>query len=331
VSRFKAARAIALLAMALAAATASAHHLIDWVVIDLGALASGGQSFATGVNHRGDVAGYTIPSGAVFATGTLWRDGVLHDIGVPAGASGVAVNGINADGVMVGLTMDSDAVQWKDGAWSLLGFRGEAKAINRQGDIAGTQVAGAHERAVLLRQGALIDLGTLGGLDSRVNAINDWGHVVGRASLADGSSHAFLWANGEMRDLGTLDRANSVATAINNANVVVGYGFDGSSQVTAFLWYGATFRLLPGFSQVFPSAINDRNDIVGRIESTHTPFMLADGELVSLDRLPAVRASGLTDLFPRAVSARRWIVGSAISRAGGVHGFLMMPDPAFAH
>lgn len=314
-----------------AAGGACAHHLIDWVVVDLGVVRQGGQSFAIAVSNRGDIAGYATPAtpGSIGMTGVLWRNGVLRDIGVPSGASGVAVNDINADGVIVGGTMESQAVQWKDGAWTALGFRGEAKAINRAGDIAGTQVVGARERAVLLRDGVLTDLGTLGGLDARVNGMNDWGHVVGRASLADGSSHAFLWANGEMRDLGSLDRRNSVATAVNNRNVVVGFGFDDSSHLTAFLWYGAMFQLLPRFSQVFPFAINDRNDIVGRIEDEHVAFLVADGELVRLDRLPAVRAAGMTDLLPRAISERRWIVGTAIVPSGVVHAFLIYPDPAF--
>jgi probable extracellular repeat, HAF family len=321
-------RSILVLALWLAAAPASAHHLIDWVVIDIGAVRPGGQSFAIDVNNRGDVAGYALGS-AVFSTGILWQNGVLRDIGVPQGSSGVVVNGMNADGVLVGVTQEDRAVQWKDGAWSFLGFVGEAKAINREGAIAGTQViAGPHERAVLLRDGVLTELGTLGGPDSRVNAMNDWGHVVGRASLVD-RSHPFRWANGEMRDLGSLDRHNSVATAINNHNVIVGDAFDDAAHMTAFLWYGRMFRLLPAFSQVFPFAINDRNDIVGRIEDTHTAFLLADGELVTLDRLPAVRAAHLTDLLPRAISEQRWIVGTAISPSGGVHGFVMMPDPAF--
>jgi len=81
--------------------------------------------------------------------------------------------------------------------------------------------------------------------------------------------------------------------------VVVGVASDDDqSPVTGFLWYGRMFRLLPAFTGVFPTAINEHSDIVGRIESRNIAFLAADGELVSLDALPAVRASRFSGLTP---------------------------------
>lgn len=309
------------------AASAHAHHLIDWTFVDLGELRPGGQSFGIAVNDRDMVAGYAgAPSGAMH--GILWQDGVLHDLGVPPGAAEVFVTDMNADGRILGETIDGDAVTWKDGTWTFVGLRADVAAINRHGAIAGTTFNGGVERAFVLRDGVLTELGTLdGGIASRATAMNDAAHVVGRASVSQDIAHAFLWANGDMRDLGTLGRRSSFATAINNRDVVVGVASDDDrSPVTGFLWYGRMFRLLPGFTGVFPTAINQHTDIVGRIESRNTAFLAADGELVSLDALAAVRASRFSGLTPNAINDHRWIVGTGVAPSGGEHAFLLIPN-----
>lgn len=310
------------------AGAAHADHLIDWKVVDVGALRPDGQTIATAVNNRGQVAGYTSPPSATApgSHGFIWEDGFLRDIGTIPGSITSLPLDINEAGEIAGQA-DGGALTWKDGTWTPLGFVGQARAVNRAGDIAGTTVVGAHEHAVRVHDGVTMDLGTLGGLDSRGAAINDWGHVVGAASLPDGSDRAFLWANGGMRDLGSLGHRHSIATGINNRNVVVGFTRDDDTASAAgFVWYGRMFRLLPGVASVFPVAINNRNDIVGSLAAERVAFLIADGELVRLDHLPAVRAARLTSLQPYAINDRRWIVGTAAGPSGA-RGFVLMPDP----
>ena len=136
------------------------------------------------MNNRGAVAGYAgAPSGAMH--GILWQDGVLHDLGVPPGASEVFVTDINADGRILGQTFDGDAVTWKDGTWTFVGIHADVSAINRHGAIAGTTFNGRVERGFVLRDGVLTDLGALeGGIASRAIAMNDAVHVVGRSSVS---------------------------------------------------------------------------------------------------------------------------------------------------
>jgi probable HAF family extracellular repeat protein len=69
------------------------------------------------------------------------------------------------------------------------------------------------------------DLGTLGGISSQANDINNHGQVVGYSQYAGGSSyyHAFLYDSGGMHDLGDLGYPASVATAINDLGQVAGY------------------------------------------------------------------------------------------------------------
>lgn len=70
----------------------------------------------------------------------------------------------------------------------------------------------------------MVDLGTLGGVNSYGMAINASGHVAGHSTLFDGSTHAFLYANGSMRDLDVLSGgSSSFAYGINDSDQVVGY------------------------------------------------------------------------------------------------------------
>ena len=82
-----------------------------------------------------------------------------------------------------------------------------------------------------------IPLGTLGGLSSEAQAINNLGQVVGFSKNVAGHEHAFLWTKeGGMRDLGTLGGTWSHAWDINDAGQVVGQTGGADGFLRAFLW-----------------------------------------------------------------------------------------------
>ena len=86
-------------------------------------------------------------------------------------------------------------------AFSRCGLNGKALFfdINDKGEVVGfSRVSSGQAHAFLYKNGIMYDLGTLGGIDSRANAINNRGDIVGQFTNADGSVHAFLYRDGQM-------------------------------------------------------------------------------------------------------------------------------------
>jgi probable HAF family extracellular repeat protein len=111
--------------------------------------------------------------------------------------------------------------------------------VNSAGHVVGTarDAETGQERAVVWRDGTLVDLGTLGGGLSRAHGISDADLVVGESYTSDsaGDLHAFVWDGAVMHDLGRPGR-DSGADAINTAGQIVGYEDDVFGNIHAMLW-----------------------------------------------------------------------------------------------
>lgn len=269
----------------------------DGALRDLGTL-GGATASAAAINDHGQVVGVASNldgQGRAFS----YQLGVMTDLGTLGGASSRA-SGVNGLGMVVGTadspmgTLGEFGEAFLNGCCGMLGlgtlpvlddyYRSRGAAINLHGHIVGTSAVGDFgppefpEHAFLYRDGAMQDLGTLGGLYSSARAINDSGLIVGMASTTldpDGIGHtiphAFLYVDGMMIDLGAseLDYSGSAAQDVNNLGQVVGWDTVGNER-HAFLYQGGARldlnRLIDpgsGWTVTDAAAINDLAQIAG--------------------------------------------------------------------
>jgi probable HAF family extracellular repeat protein len=157
--------------------------------------------------------------------------------------------------------------------------------INEKGDVTGNASNGVidplgggwpESRAVLYKDGRVVDLGTLGGYESASTAINSHGTVVGFAAntipdpIFGQQLRAFRWQDGVMQDLGTLGTgADALAITMNEAGRIAGLSFTNDVPVTdPFLWENGKMIDLGGLggtnSDVFEGPfMNNRGQVVG--------------------------------------------------------------------
>jgi probable HAF family extracellular repeat protein len=208
-------------------------------VEDLGSF--GGNSFGTGINRSGQVAGWSF-AGSVFSTRAFvatpgqW----LQDLGALSGPSASSF----------------------------------ASGINDAGQVAGhSETTGGRWHAFRYTPGlGLLDLGTPADANSYANGINASGQVVGRVSTTS-STHAFRYTDGVgLQDLHTVSESTSEANDINDAGAVVGYLRTSGTPARAFL-YTDTDGMLDLNTAIDPASgwvlnaawgINNAGEIVGQ-------------------------------------------------------------------
>ena len=297
----------------------------------------------------------------------IWRDGVLTDLGTLPGVTSGQPLWINEQGVVVGVSENGridplngvpeiDAVVWKDGhvtdLGTLGGYASAAQAINNRGEVTGLafnpipdpyqQYMGpapnlwangsTQMHAFLWRDGAMRDLGTLGGPDSVGEFVNERGQVAGVSytsftpNLNTGipTQDPFLWDKGTMIDLGTLGGTGGWPWGLNNKGQVTGQSnLADDVNFHAFLWEGGVMKDLGtlGGNKSSSRWINEAGEIVGRADipgsQTRHGFLWRKGVMTDL---------GVVDNDPcstaYSINSSSQIIGiSAVCGQTG-HGFL---------
>jgi probable HAF family extracellular repeat protein len=164
---------------------------------------------------------------ASFFSGFVSGERILNDRGMIVGSAATSEADPHGDpNCFLPDCFLSHAFRWEGGVLTDLGTipgnnSSRANAINARGWVAGFSETGGIDpltggpagHAVLWKDGEMVDLGTLGGLESAAVYVNNGGQVVGMAtsdavfdsvSFLGAALHPFLWQDGVMRDLGTL-------------------------------------------------------------------------------------------------------------------------------
>ncbi|TCN32156.1 putative HAF family extracellular repeat protein [Kribbella orskensis] len=147
-----------------------------------------------------------------------------------------------------------------------------ALGVNDDGVVVGSSDNSVGvRRAVLWRDGRIVDLGLGDDVDSSASAVNRYGAIVGSVELLGnraGGSRAFIWRDGRITDLGNLGGHVAWAVAINDHDWVVGTSSTKNGQPHAFVWRSGVMTdlgTLPGrYQDSRAYDVDNESRIVGR-------------------------------------------------------------------
>jgi probable HAF family extracellular repeat protein len=262
-------------------------HAVRWhngLLTDLGALPGVGNSSASGaINARGWIAGQSFNgeidpmSGLQEGRTVLWKDDPIPiDLGTFGGNFSLA-NTLNDLGQVVGFATN----EIPDSCPMFPPF-----------PCPTFPPIGTQTRAFLWENGALQDLGTLGGPDAGAFSINQRGQVAG-ISYTDPNEtinpttgmptfHPFLWDHGTMTDLGSLGGTMGgeflfgfeSSLLVNNRGQVIGTSsLAGDQVIHPFLWSHGEMRDLGTLGGDNGAAVwlTDNGEVVGAADLPNSP------------------------------------------------------------
>jgi probable HAF family extracellular repeat protein len=222
---------------------------------DIGTL-GGDSSYATGINDRGQVVGWSYLADNTTSHGFIWTlVGGMVDLGKPNGPWSQAF-AINSAGELTGQVAWLGPLglpfYWSPGSrFELIGKRSQEDndfgfAINDFSEVTGqfyTSDDVVHAFVWSPKLGEPVPIGTLpGGLHTVGNAISNRHHITGTGSTGMATYDAFVWSkeNG-MRDIGAVVGGSYTAgEGINDRDEVVGIGFDNAGRILGFYWSPST-------------------------------------------------------------------------------------------
>jgi uncharacterized membrane protein len=288
------------LAIGWVASGASATTIYSFTTLDVPGAAS---TAASGVNDAGQIVGsYADASGS---HGFVW-DGTTYTALDFPGATATAAGGINDGGAIAGTYTASGRTY---------GFVKEG-ATYRSFEVPPEEVFGVH-------------------FETRANAINDGGVVVGSTSFLSDTQGSYSTSGVGSTQAWNVFLSDTFTTSgafgINDAGEIVGfvnYGYPGTQGYWIDGGALTTFAVPDAgeFGDTLARGINDAGQIVGQFYASasfqHPHGFVKEGDLYTQLDVPDAAAT-----MPYAVNDAGWIVGSFRDAAGVTHGFLATPVP----
>lgn len=297
-------------------------------ITDLGTLPEGGyESFATTVNHRGEIAGQaynTIPDpNSLYGYGYqsrafYWKNGQIQDLGTLGTGTDAIAGLINERGQVVG--------------WSYINSTPSAFCSLFSPFILTTG------SFIWDKKNGMQDIGGLGGTCTVAYDLNNRGQVVGEGSqIGDPTNLAFVWDRAAgIKPLPTGANLYGAAFAINDGGAISGYGDAPDGQTNALLWritegkWQATYLgNLHSGDCALGLSVNASGQVVGVSGPngcfTTLAFLWEDGgPMVDLNTLvPPNSGIQLTEALQ--INDRGEIATSAIDPTGNNHAVLLIP------
>ena len=278
------------------------NHALLWrggSPVDLGALPGVNSSFPTWINSRRNVVGFSENglvdplTGAPAEVGVLWQGGQIINLGT-LGGSGSSPVQINDRGEIVGGAMNGTPDPYA--AMFPQAYCGTNPCLVVS--FPWFQFGSATQvHAVVWRNGAIQDLGTLGGPDSVAWFVNKRGQIAGQSyinSIPNSTTGVpttdpfFIGEDGKMEDISnTFGGTTSYLAGLNSRGQLAGtLTLPGDVTYHPFLWNQGMTTDLGTFGADCgeASAINDAGEVAGWACSSTAifAFLWKNGTLMNL-------------------------------------------------
>ena len=247
----------------------------SYTLTDLGTLSGNNATQAWDINSSGQVVGRSYSTASPAYTEFLWSNGSMQSLNAVVTSSSIpAINDngqIVGDGYNNHAFLRSSDGSMRDLGTLIGGSASSANGINNNGMVVGISdvlVSGAIQRHAFAWTSAegMKDLGSFGGANTLSSArrVNDSGQTVGYYMGTDGKQHAFIWSEGKgMQDLGVTG-SGSMANGINDKGQVVG---ESNGGFASFFWSESTgainLKTFGANRRIYAYDINTAGQIVG--------------------------------------------------------------------